>query len=89
MGNGIGTGEVSKMIRGMERYNDGLGMVRGNSWGGIMVVVIVMVSTTVIVNGIDYLTVMETYELVGTILIFKISMIMFVIGNELVRTIMA
>ena len=54
------------------------------SW--FMVFVIILVSSCVIVNSIDYLTIMESYLLLGYISLFQFSMIFFTLSNDILIT---
>ncbi len=71
------------LFKGMHYYNDWLVNIRFNTLDWFMVLVILLVSSCVIVNSIDYLTIMESYLFLVYISLFQFCMITFVLSNDL------
>jgi NADH:ubiquinone oxidoreductase subunit 5 (subunit L)/multisubunit Na+/H+ antiporter MnhA subunit len=71
------------LFKGMDYYNDWLVNIRFNTLDWFMVLVILLVSSCVIVNSIDYLTIMESYLFLVYISLFQFCMITFVLSNDL------
>ena len=72
------------LFKGMDYYNDWLVNIRFNTLDWFMVLVILLVSSCVIVNSIDYLTIMESYLFLVYISLFQFCMITFVLSNDLI-----
>ena len=51
-----------------------------------MVLVVVLVSSSVIINSIDYLSIMESYLFLVYIYLFQFSMNVFTLSNDLIIT---
>ena len=73
------------LFKGMDYYNDWLVNIRFNTLDWFMVLVILLVSSCVIVNSIDYLTIMESYLFLVYISLFQFCMITFVLSNDLLN----
>ena len=71
------------LFKGMDYFNDWLVNIRFNTLDWFMVLVILLVSSCVIVNSIDYLTIMESYLFLVYISLFQFCMITFVLSNDL------
>ncbi len=51
-----------------------------------MVTVIILISSIVINNSIDYLSIMDSYSLLFYITLFQLSMINFVLSHDIIIT---
>jgi len=60
--------------------------IKFNSISYFMVLIIILVSSCVIINSIDYLSIMESYLFLVYISILQLSMITFVLSNDLIIT---